>query len=443
MSVAACINQKILDKISKSKVVHIITIGTKPDIIKQAPLYHELKKRKQVVLICHTEQHYDFAYSGGVEKEFDLDVDFRLGVSGSLQDKTIQIIDRIGDVIDFLQTHDKTVVPYVHGDTSTASSVAIASFLHRVACVHVEAGIRTLTPKKEIYHKHYDLFKAGKFDWKNYYTDVKNPNNLSKGSMEPFPEQVNTRICEPASGFYAAPTAEAEQNLIDEGYEKSKISLTGNTIADATLLAVSEATESNIFETYPMIKDKDYILFTFHRRENTSDIKRFTVIMESAEKLVKAGHLVVFISLLGTEEAIKRHGFSERITKLREKHPNFIYTQAWTYHRDMIAGMLKASVVVTDSGGMQEESNIIKTPCVTLRFGSDRGESFIAGSNVPAPPIDSDFVVEIINGAINNGQMRVGNIYGSNVSEKIATQVLKQINEINGLYMTEEDRLGF
>ncbi len=443
MSVAACINQKLLDKISKSRVVHIITIGTKPDIIKQAPLYHELKRRNQVVLICHTEQHYDFAYSGGVEKEFDLDVDFRLGVSGNLQEKTVQIIDRVGDIIDFLQSQGKTIIPYVHGDTSTASSVAIASFLHRVACVHVEAGIRTLTPKKSVYQKHYKLFKEGKFNWQNYYKDIKNPKNLTKGSMEPFPEQVNTRICEPASGFYAAPTPEAKQNLIDEGYEKSKIALTGNTIADSTLLAVSESEESDVLEKYPMLKDQEYILFTFHRRENTSDRKRFRVIMNAAEKLVKAGYLVVFISLLGTEQAIDRFEFRERVNKLREKYPNFVYTQAWAYHRDMIAGMLKAAVVVTDSGGMQEETNIIKTPCVTLRFGSDRGESFIAGSNVPAPPINSDFVVEIIKGAINNDAMRVGNIYGKDVSNKITTQVLKRIDGINGLYMTEEKRLGF
>ncbi len=443
MSVARFINQKVLDKISKSKVVHIITIGTKPDIIKQAPLYHELKKHGQIVLICHTEQHYDFAYSGGVEKEFNLDVDFRLGVSGTLKEKTVQIIDRIGDLIEFLQAHDKTIIPYVHGDTSTASSVAIASFLHRVACVHVEAGIRTLTPKKEVYQKYYKLFKDGKFDWQDYYQATKNPKNLDKGSMEPFPEQVNTRICEPASGFYAAPTEEAKKNLIDEGYDISKVVNTGNTIADSTMIAIEESKKSKIFEKYPMIKDKDYILFTFHRRENTNDEKRFSVIMQSAEKLIKDGYLVVFISLLGTEEAIDRFGWREKITKLQNKYPNFIYTEAWTYHRDMISGILHSAVVVTDSGGMQEESNIIKTPCVTLRFGSDRGESFIAGSNIPAPPIDSSFVVEIIKGAFKNDTMRVGNIYGSNVSEKIVKGVLERMDEINGLYTTEEKRLGF
>lgn len=443
MSVAAYINQKILDKIAQNKVIHIIVIGTKPDIIKQAPLYHELKNRGQTVLICHTGQHYDFAYSGGVEAEFGLEVDFRLGISGDLANKTIQTIDRIGDLIEFLQAHGKTIIPYVHGDTSTASSVAIASFLHRVACVHVEAGIRTLTPKKSVYQKHYKLFKDGKFDWQDYYADIKNPANLEKGSMEPFPEQVNTRICEPASGFYAAPTAEARQNLIDEGYEKSKIFLTGNTIADSTLLAVKEAKTSTLFEQYPMLKGQDYILFTFHRRENTNDQKRFTVIMEAAEKLVKRGQTVVFIGLFGTEEAIDKFDWRQRIDDLVKKYPNFVYTGAWTYHRDMIAGMLNAALVVTDSGGMQEETNIIKTPCVTLRFGSDRGESFIAGSNVPAPPINSDFVVKIIEGAIKNDQMRVGNIYGQNVSAKIATDVIKQIDEINGLYMTEESRLGF
>jgi UDP-N-acetylglucosamine 2-epimerase (non-hydrolysing) len=123
---------------------------------------------------------------------------------------------------------------------------------------------------------------------------------------------------------------------------------------------------------------------------------------------------------------------------------HFIYSEAWAYHRDVIAAMKKSALVASDSGGFQEEANIVGVPCVTLRYGSDRGESFIAGANVPAPPFDSDFMVAIIKGAFNNEDMRaVGNIYGSDVSKKIVDGVLEHLDPETGLYMSEERRLGF
>lgn len=104
--------------------------------------------------------------------------------------------------------------------------------------------------------------------------------------------------------------------------------------------------------------------------------------------------------------------------------------------------MRECAVVATDSGSMQEEMNILGVPCVTLRYGSDRGESFLAGGNVPAPPIDSDFIVEIIKGVLVSDDMKqVENIYGRNVSEKIIDGVLARADETNGLFQTEESRL--
>jgi UDP-N-acetylglucosamine 2-epimerase (non-hydrolysing) len=104
--------------------------------------------------------------------------------------------------------------------------------------------------------------------------------------------------------------------------------------------------------------------------------------------------------------------------------------------------MRRCAVVAPDSGSMQEEMNILGIPCVTLRYGSDRGESFLAGSNLPAPPIDSDFIVEIIKGAMNNKQMaNVGNIYGEKVSSRIVDEVMKRADDDLGLFQTEEARL--
>lgn len=104
--------------------------------------------------------------------------------------------------------------------------------------------------------------------------------------------------------------------------------------------------------------------------------------------------------------------------------------------------MRVCAAVVTDSGSMQEEMNILGVPCVTLRFGTDRGESVLAGGNVLAPPIDSEFIIEIIKGSLNNQAMAtVGNIYGEDVSAKIIDGVLSRADQRLGLFRTEEARL--
>lgn len=425
------------------KNLHIILIATKPDIIKQAPVYHELKKRGEAVLLCHTGQHHDFRYSGGMQEEFGLVVDVSLAIDGSLHQKIAQMIERFGQVVEYVLSLDKVPIPYIHGDTSTSMAIGLASFMHRAACVHVEAGIRTLTPKREVFQKFYDDFKAGQFSWDDYYAAMQVRENFELGSMEPFPEQFNTRVSEPASGFYAAPVALDQQFLLSEGFSPDRIVVTGNTVADATVQAIADAEKSTIFEKYPQIKSGQFIRFCIHRRENTQDQTRFTILIDAMEKLVRDGQQVLLISLFGTEAAIDQFGLRGRIEKLAEEFSEtFIYSDVWPYYRDVIAAMRECACVATDSGSMQEEMNILGVRCVTLRFGSDRGESILAGGNLLAPPIDSDFVVEIIKGALGNEKMKtVGNIYGENVSAKIVDEVLARLNGGEMLFRTEEQRL--
>lgn len=430
-------------KNSKSKIIHIVTIATKPDIIKQAPLYQELKKRGETVLLCHTGQHYDFRYSGGMEEEFGLEIDIHLSISGNLNQKVAQMIERFGSVIEYLLNSEKTPIPYIHGDTSTAMAIGLGSILNRVACVHVEAGIRTLTPKKEVYEQFYNDFKNGTFSWEQYYQAMQIRDNFELGSMEPFPEQIDTRMAEPATGFFATPVEIDKEFLISEGYDKNKIVVVGNTVADATRQAIADSEKSTIFEKYPQLQNGKFIRFCIHRRENTQDENRFRILIESMEKLVKSGHSVLLISLFATEEAIDKYNLRDKINDLVANYPEtFIYSDVWPYYRDVIAAMRTCAAIATDSGSMQEEMNVIGVPCVTLRFGSDRGESIIHGANILAPPINSDFIVEIIKGAINNKTMAsVGNIYGENVSAKIIDEVLPRIDQNDGLFQSEEQRL--
>ena len=443
------ISTKLIEKInnSKSSIVHIIIIATKPDIIKQAPLYKELTSRGECVLICHTDQHYDYRYSGGVEDEFNLDVDIHLGVSGDMNSRLSQMVERFGKLLDYLINQGKTPIPYIHGDTGTALAIGLGSILKKVACVHVEAGIRTLTPKREIYHKFYDDFKAGKFIWEEYYKALQIQDNYELGSLEPYPEQVDTRMAESASGFFAAPTELAKGFLISEGFSADRIEVVGNSIVDAVNQSRDEVDKGGlgILNGYPQLMNGQFILFIMHRRESMQDENRFTIIIDTVSTLVHSGKSVFLVSLFAFEAALDTYDKRKTINKLIAEYPDtFIYSEAITFHRDMIAIMLKSPVVVIDSGSMQEELNILTVPCVTLRFGTDRGETVLSGSNILAPPIDSDFIVAIINGAINNKDMKsVGNIYGSNVSKKIVDEVLVRVRPDTGLFITEEQRLGF
>ena len=437
------ITPEIDAKIKDAKFIHIVTIGTKPDIIKQTPIYHDLINRGETVLLFHTGQHYDFRYTGGVEEEFNLKVDVRLAIEGDLAQKSTQMIDQFGEILRYLIDQGKTPIPYVHGDTSTAAAIAYCSMMYAVPCVHIEAGIRTLTPRKEIYHFFFDEFKKGRFDWAEYYRVMQDIDTYTRGSMEPFPEQPNTRMIEPATGFYATSVELTKEFLLSEGYDETRIHVVGNTIADPTHKAIKEAEKSNIFSQYKMLEDGNFIMVSIHRRETLNDKKRFITIMKCMEKLVDNGYKVLFLSLNGTEQAFDRYKMRDYLNKLLKKYPDhFIYSQAWAYHRDVIAAMKRSKLVASDSGGFQEEANIVGTPSATLRFGSDRGESFIAGSNVPVPPFDVDFMYEIITHAYDNSEMRaVGNIYGQDVSSKIVDTLLATLKHDGGLHINEEKRL--
>ena len=441
------INPKTIKKLKKSKseIVHIIIIATKPDIIKQAPLYNELKERGEFVILCHTDQHYDFRYSGGVAEEFGLDIDVHLGISGDLNSRLSQMVERFGELLDYLIDLGKTPIPYIHGDTGTALAIGLGSILKRVACVHVEAGIRTLTPTKKIYHKFYNDYKQGNFDWNEYYEALQVRENYSLGSLEPYPEQIDTRMSEAASGFYATPTKLAKEFLLGEGFSKKKIAVVGNSVVDSVIQSKKEVKHSTILKQYPKLKNGKFILFIMHRRENVQDETRFNVIIETIEKLVTNGYSVYLVSLFAFEAALDKFNKHDLINKLVAEYPDsFIYSEAITYHRDMIAVMLKSPVVVIDSGSMQEELNILGVPCVTLRFGTDRGETLLAGCNVLAPPIDSGLVFEIVKGAYDNKKMKdAKNLYGTDVSKNIVDNVLKRVRPGTGLFMTEEQRLGF
>jgi UDP-N-acetylglucosamine 2-epimerase (non-hydrolysing) len=414
--------------------VHIILIATKPDIIKQVPLYKELKKRGHCVVLGHTGQHYDENLSGGMLKEFGVEPDFNLNVRGSMYEIVSQIIGRLGFVIAELKTRNKIVIPYVHGDTTTAMAASNAGFCHAFSSVHVEAGIRTLTPDYEKWGGKWKDIDA----WKKFLADRK---NWKRGSLEPYPEQFNTRCAEAGSGIYHAPTELNREFILAEGFPEDRIFVVGNSVVDATKEALESMKTATVFDRYPTLADGNFVRFCIHRRENCISEKRFRAIYDAMKALILDGRTVLLISLFQTESALERFGLKSEIDQLAKEQKNFVYSPVWAEYRDVIAAMSRAAVCATDSGSMQEEMNAMSVPCVTLRYGSDRSESAMAGGNLIAPPVDGKVIQSIIEYAWDNKEMRdAPTLYGENVSAKSIDTVEKVLKSGN-VFRSEEERL--
>ena len=421
----------------KDKHVHLILIATKPDIIKQVPLYRELKKRGHCVVLGHTGQHYDANLSSGMLKEFDVQPDFNLNVRGRMDEVVSQIIGRLGHVLHELKARGKIVIPYVHGDTTTAMAASNAGYCHGFASVHVEAGIRTLTPDFDSFQLSAASFQASQ--WREF---LMNQKNWKRGSLEPYPEQFNTRCSEAATGIHLAPVELDREFMLSEGFPEDRIFTVGNSVVDATEEAMERMDQSDVFDRHPILKDGDFVRFCIHRGENCISERRFRAIYDAMKMLIEDGRKVLLINMNKTKAAFERYGLQKEVEKLAQEHKNFVFTDVWAEYVDVIAAMSKAAVCATDSGSMQEEMNAMSVPCVTLRFGSDRAESAIAGGNLIAPPVDARLIKKMIEFAWDNKEMRdAPKIYGKDVSKKSIDAVEKVLKQ-GEVFRNEEERLG-
>ena len=429
---------------SSQKYAHIIMIATKPDIIKQAPLYLELKNRWELVILVHTGQHYDYNLSKWVLTEFWMDVDVNLNIFWKIHKKFSLVIERLWDfLVELSENYQKIPVPYVHWDTMTATTADKAAFLNKFAVVHVEAWIRTFTPNKQFYHDLFKNYEKWIFNWENYYKKLQDFSIYETWSIEPYPEQFDTRWIEASTGLFAAPVELYKDTLEKEGFPEEHIKVVWNTIADAIEISKNKIYNSTAFEKYPNMKDKPFIFITIHRRENTEKKERFLVIYNAIKKLIENWIYVCFLGLYASEAAIDNYWLREDIETLRLKYKdNFAYGPALAHHAEVIDMLSKAWAVVTDSGSMQEEANIIWTPCVTVRFGSDRTETILDWANIIAPPINSNLIYEIVKKAIWNKEMKKEkHLYWKNVSKKIVDEVLTMLKKDWKLFKYDDERL--
>ncbi|HQC91430.1 MAG: UDP-N-acetylglucosamine 2-epimerase (non-hydrolyzing) [Candidatus Methanoculleus thermohydrogenotrophicum] len=313
-----------------------VILGTRPEIVKMSPVVRSCLERSVDFSIIHTGQHYSYEMDRIFFCELELpDATYNLEVgSGTHGAQTARMLTGLEQIL-LEDPHD---VVLVQGDTNTVLAGALAAAKLGVPLGHVEAGLRS-----------YDR------------------------SM---PEEINRVVADHLSDFLFAPTEMAAHNLRKEGRPDSGIFVTGNTVVDAVLQNISLAAEDESIFSRLGIEKGEYILVTAHRQENVDRQENLSDILKGIELVGNEfGVTVLYPIHPRTKKMIER--FNLRIPdNLRLLEPlgyfEFLLLEA------------SAQLVLTDSGGIQEECCILKTPCVTMRKNTERPETVVAGGNILA-----------------------------------------------------------
>lgn len=313
----------------KIKVMSIF--GTRPEAIKMAPLVKELEKREEIEsIVCVTAQHREMLDQ--VLETFSIKPDYDLNImqqGQTLGDITTRALNGLEKVI----KEEKPDIVLVHGDTTTTFAGALAAFYNQVAIGHVEAGLRT------------------------------------NDKYSPYPEEMNRQMVDCMTDMYFAPTNLSKQNLLNENIDVNKIYVTGNTAIDAMSTTVDEDYKHEVLD---WVGESRMILLTAHRRENLGEpmrrifkgIKR--IVDETPDvKVVYPIHLNPKVR----EVANEVFGESDKV-KLIEP------LEVFDFHNFQN----KSFIILTDSGGIQEEAPSLGKPVLVLRDTTERPEGIEAGT---------------------------------------------------------------
>lgn len=315
----------------------LICLGTRPEAIKMAPLYYELKKQIGLELkLCITAQHREMLDQ--VLRFFEIQADFDLDImkhDQTLNSLSASILSKVETVLHEFQPN----LVLVHGDTTTSSMAALAAFHCAIKVGHVEAGLRTYNKKS------------------------------------PFPEELNRQLIARIADFHFAPTQKAFNNLVDEGINKENVLLTGNTVIDALLFTIDKIKkgyEPSFSEELSKKIDfkKDIILVTGHRRESFGE--GFKNLCAALLELSK-NKAVEIIYPVHFNPNVKKIVYSmlSNIINIHLIDPLDYVNFVWL--------MGKSNLIITDSGGIQEEAPSFNIPVLVTREKTERTEGITAG----------------------------------------------------------------
>lgn len=313
------------------KIKVMTVFGTRPETIKMAPLVKELKSREEIeTIVCVTAQHRQMLdqvmNAFQIVPDYDLDI---MKQGQTLSDITTRVLQGLESVIKEV----KPDIILVHGDTTTTFAGALAAFYNQVAIGHVEAGLRT-------YNKY-----------------------------SPFPEEANRQFVGVISDMNFAPTEQSKDNLLREGKNPDTIIVTGNTAIDALQTTVRDDYEHEIID---WVGDSRMIMLTAHRRENLGEPMRnmFRAIKRIIEKYedIKVVY-PVHLNPIVVQTAEEIFGDCDRVKLIKP-------LEVLDFHNLLN----KSYLILTDSGGIQEEAPSLGKPVIVLRDTTERPEGIAAGT---------------------------------------------------------------
>lgn len=361
----------------------MLVFGTRPEAIKMCPLVNELKSRKEFsTVVCVTGQHKKMLEQVlnvfNVVPDYDLEI---MKERQTLYDVTINILDKMKDVLE--EVNPDLVL--VHGDTSTSYAAALASFYMNIPVGHVEAGLRTF--------------------------------NMNS----PFPEEFNRQSIGLISKYHFSPTEQARENLLKEGKPEKDIFITGNTAIDALNTTIKDDYKHNVLE---WSEGSRLILLTAHRRENLgvpmeNMFKAINKIVEEHNdvKVVYPIHLNPRVR----ETARKIFGNNPRIRLIEP-------LEVVDFHNIMA----RSYIILTDSGGIQEEAPNLGKPVLVMRDTTERPEGVKAGTlklvGTNETVIYDNFKLLLDNEEEYKAMSKATNPYGDGTASKQIADIISKMN---------------
>ena len=380
----------------------MLVFGTRPEAIKMAPLVKEFQMHPDQfqTLVCVTGQHREMLDQVlsifAIEPDFDLNI---MKQGQDLYDVTARVLLGLRDV--FKEVHPDIVL--VHGDTSTSTTAALAAFYQQIPVGHVEAGLRT-----------YDVYS-------------------------PLPEEMNRQITGRIATYHFAPTSLSRQNLLGEGVKEDRILITGNTVIDALYWVVNKikgnreldaelehVLKISGYDIHRLDNGKKLVLITGHRRENFGD--GFISMCKAIKALTEKYPEVDFVYPMHLNPNVRKpihEVFGDDLSTL----DNMFFIEPLEY-LSFVYLMEKATIVLTDSGGIQEEAPGLGKPVLVMRDTTERPEALEAGT-VKLVGTDYDKIISEVSMLLDDTEYyeamsKAVNPYGDGLAcERIIEKLIK------------------
>ncbi|TAL69744.1 MAG: UDP-N-acetylglucosamine 2-epimerase (non-hydrolyzing) [Bacteroidetes bacterium] len=346
---------------SKKKIISVV--GARPNFMKVAPLHRAFQKYYDTIehLIVHTGQHYDFSMSDAFFKDLEMPKpSYFLGVgSGTHAEQTAKIMVEFEKVCKELKPDLVLVV----GDVNSTVACSLTAVKLGIKVAHIEAGLRS-------------------FD-------------------RSMPEEINRIVTDSICNYCFVTEQSGVKNLINEGFHKNGIFFVGNTMIDSLDYALQKAKNSQIGNSLNLTS-KEYVLVTLHRPTNVDEPERLDEFLRIFKHLSRY-RKIIFPVHPRTRKNLKYFSLEKKIDEI----PGLILLEPLGYI-DFLSLMLDADFIMTDSGGIQEETTYLKIPCLTLRTTTERPVTIELGTNILVQPEES-YIIKVINDMINLPR-KVGNV---------------------------------